>query len=56
MWRGAYRDLVRKHEGKRPLRRPRCIWEDNIKTSSRIGMGPWTGLIQLRRGTGDRLS
>ena len=29
--RGVYRVLVRKHEGKRPLGRPRCRWEDNIK-------------------------
>ena len=29
--RGVYRDLVGKHEGKRPLRRPRRRWEDNIK-------------------------
>jgi hypothetical protein len=26
-----YRALVRKPEGKRPLWRPRCKWEDNIK-------------------------
>jgi hypothetical protein len=29
--RGVYRVLVGKHEGKRPLGRPRCRWEDNIK-------------------------
>ena len=29
--RGVYRVLVRKPEGKRPLGRPRCRWEDNIK-------------------------
>jgi hypothetical protein len=28
----AYRVLVVKSEGKRPLRRPRNRWEDNIKT------------------------
>jgi hypothetical protein len=28
--RGIYRDLVGKHEGKSPLRRPRHRWEDNI--------------------------
>jgi hypothetical protein len=28
--RGVYRVLVRKPEGKRPLGRPRCRWEDNI--------------------------
>ena len=29
--RGIYRVLVGKPEGKRPLVRPRCRWEDNIK-------------------------
>jgi hypothetical protein len=29
--RGVGRVLVRKPEGKRPLRRPRRRWEDNIK-------------------------
>jgi hypothetical protein len=29
--RGVYRVLVAKHEGKRPLKRPRLRWEDNIK-------------------------
>jgi hypothetical protein len=29
--RGAYRDLVGKPEGERPLGRPRLKWEDNIK-------------------------
>ena len=29
--RGMYRVLVGKCEGKRPLGRPRCRWEDNIK-------------------------
>jgi len=29
--RGVYRVLVGKTEGKRPLRRPRRRWEDNIK-------------------------
>jgi hypothetical protein len=28
---GAYRALVGKYEGKRPLLRPRLRWEDNIK-------------------------
>jgi hypothetical protein len=33
MWegRGVYRDLVGKHEGKRPLGKPRRRWEDNIR-------------------------
>jgi hypothetical protein len=29
--RGAYRALVGKPEGRRPLGRPRCRWEDIIK-------------------------
>jgi hypothetical protein len=29
--RNAYRILVGKSEGKRPLGRPRCRWVDNIK-------------------------
>jgi hypothetical protein len=29
--RGAYRDLVYKPEGRRPLGRPRCVWKNNIK-------------------------
>jgi hypothetical protein len=37
MWekRNAYRILVGKPEGKRPLGRPRCKWVDNIKTGLR---------------------
>jgi len=31
--RGVYRVLVGRPEGKRPLGRPRHIWEDNIKMS-----------------------
>jgi hypothetical protein len=38
--RGAYNILVGKPEGRRPLGRPRCIWEDNIKMDLRkIGFG-----------------
>jgi hypothetical protein len=33
--RGAYRDLVGKLEGIRPLGRPRRRWEDNIKMDLR---------------------
>jgi hypothetical protein len=36
--RGVYRVLVGKPEGKRPLRRPRHRWEDNIRISSGTGM------------------
>jgi hypothetical protein len=38
--RGAYRVLVGKPEGRRPLRRPRRRWEDNIKVDIReVGWG-----------------
>jgi hypothetical protein len=33
--RNAYRILVRKPEGKRPLGTPRCKWVDNIKMDIR---------------------
>jgi hypothetical protein len=38
--RGVYRGLVGKPEGKRPLRRPRRRWEDNIKMDlQEVGCG-----------------
>jgi hypothetical protein len=38
--RGVYRVLVGKPEGKRPLERPRCRWEDNIKMDlQEVGCG-----------------
>jgi hypothetical protein len=49
--RNAYRILVRKPEGKRPLRRPRHRWVDNIKIDPRkIGLGgmDWIDLAQDR--------
>jgi hypothetical protein len=33
--RGAYNILVGRPEGRRPLGRPRCRWEDNIKMDLR---------------------
>jgi hypothetical protein len=47
----AYRILVGKPERKRPIGRPRCRWEDNIKTNLRvIGWGgmDWIDLAQDR--------
>jgi hypothetical protein len=42
--RGVYRVLVGKREGKRPLRRPRSRWEDNMKMKlQKVGCG-WFGL------------
>jgi hypothetical protein len=38
--RGVYRVSVGKPEGKRPLRRPRLRWEDNIKADlQEVGCG-----------------
>jgi hypothetical protein len=38
--RGVYRVLVGKPEGKRPLRKPRRRWEDNIKIDlQEVGRG-----------------
>jgi len=42
---------VEKPEGKRPLGRPRCRWEDNIKTDlQEVGFGvmDWIKLAQDR--------
>ena len=48
---GVYRVLVGKSEGKRPLGRPRCRWEDNIKMDlQEVGGG--TGWSWHRIGTG----
>jgi transposase len=49
--RGAYRVLVGRPEGKRPLGRPRCRWVDNIKMNLRkIGTdgASWIQLAQDR--------
>jgi hypothetical protein len=38
--RGAYRILVGRPEGKRPLGRPRLRWEDNVKMDlQEVGLG-----------------
>jgi hypothetical protein len=47
--RGVYRVLVGKPEGKRPLKRPRRRWEDNIRMDlQEVGRGceDWIGLAQ----------
>jgi hypothetical protein len=50
--RGAYRVLVGRPEGSRPLGRPRHKWEDNIKMDLKKWDGwSWTGLIWFRIGT-----
>jgi hypothetical protein len=51
--RGVHRVLVGKPEGKRPLGRPRCRWEDNIKRDlQEMGGVVGTGWSGLRIGTG----
>jgi hypothetical protein len=50
--RNAYRILVGKPGGKRPLGRPKRKWVDNIKMDLReIGWDGLSGLIWLRIGT-----
>jgi hypothetical protein len=50
--RGAYNILVGRPEGRRPLGRSRCRWEDNINMDLRdIGFEMWIGFIGLRIGT-----
>ena len=49
--RGAYRVLVGKREGKRPVRRLRRRWVDNIRMDlQEMGCGyvDWIGLLQYR--------
>ena len=49
--RSVHRVLVRKHEGKRPLGRPRHRWDDNIKMDLQDvggGCGDWMELFQDR--------
>jgi hypothetical protein len=49
--RGVHRVLVEKPEGKRPLRKPRPRWEDNIKMDLREfgeGRKDWIELAQDR--------
>jgi len=49
--RGAHRVLVGKRDGKRPMWRPRCRWEDNIKMDLQEvggGCGDWLELAQDR--------
>jgi len=43
---------VGKPEGRRPLRRPRRRWENNIKIYRKWDRGVWIGSSWLRIGTG----
>jgi len=52
----AYRVLVGKPEGKRPLGRPRHRWEGKMDLQEvRWGGAAWTGLFWLIIGTGGGL-
>ena len=46
----AYRILIRKHKGRRPLGRPRNRWDDNIKRAFKKWDGDmeWIDLAQVR--------
>jgi hypothetical protein len=53
--RKLYKLLVGKPEGKRPLGRPRCRWEDGIRLDLReTGWGSveWIQLVQVGAGSG----
>jgi hypothetical protein len=51
--RGVYRVWVGKPEWKRPLRRPRRRWENNIRINlQEVECRVWTGLGLLRIETG----
>jgi hypothetical protein len=49
--RNAYRLLVEKPEGRRPLGRPRRRWVDLVRWDGVM----WTGLVWLRIGTSGEL-
>jgi hypothetical protein len=49
--RNIYGIVFGKHADKRPLGRPRCRWEDNMKWDLQWDWNAWTGLIWLRTGT-----
>jgi len=50
--RGVHRALVGRPEGRRPLGRPKCRWEDNIKMDLQKVGWVWTGSSWLRIVTG----
>jgi hypothetical protein len=55
--RKVYKVLVGKPEGRRPLERPRRMWEDGVRMDLReTGLGGvWIGFDCLRTGTGGGL-
>jgi hypothetical protein len=53
---GKYKILVKKIQGKAPLRRPRYKEEDNIRMDLGKWCGKvWTGCIRFRIGTSDMI-
>ena len=50
----AYRVLVGKSDGKRPLERPRLRWKDKMDLRN-VGWEAWAGTIWLTTGTRGRL-
>jgi len=51
----VYRVLVGKPEGRRPLRRPRRRWVDNIRMDLQVvdcGYMDWIGLARIKTGGG----
>jgi hypothetical protein len=54
--RNAYRLLLGKPEGKRPLGRPQHRWVDNIRMDlGEVDGVMWTGLVWFRIGTDGEL-
>jgi hypothetical protein len=52
----AYKMLSGKAEGKKPLAKPRCRWDNNITMAlKKQGGKVWNGFIWLRTGTSGRL-
>jgi len=52
----SIQDFGGKYEAKRPLGRPRCRWEGDIKMDiQQIGWRAWTGMFCLRIVTSGRL-
>jgi hypothetical protein len=50
---GVYRVLVGRPEGKRPLGRPRCRWEDNIKMDlQEVGCGGMLRILSPEKSDG----
>jgi hypothetical protein len=47
--------LKEEHERKRPLGRPRCGWEVNIKMNLKQDCRAWTGFCRLKLGRSGRM-